>query len=174
MFSEFPSHRCKGQSRGRRLDWLAALQAVRRLTGEDTRLTLGLLLRTRAARNILDGKNLDTVGNFLTEKTNFSSVMRTLKNTADVDGRTEMSCRLQANQNSSYIRFWHASLVRHSKSAVLLDCDARGPVAGDPRLGSHSLHRQKRRGAWFRRFRHDQPTRDRIHQWFSFGKDAMI
>jgi hypothetical protein len=47
-------------------------------------------------------------------KTNFSSVMKTLENIADVDGRTEVSRRLRADQNSSYIRLWHACIVRHS------------------------------------------------------------
>src|SRR3974377_323687 len=95
-------------------------------------------------------------------KANFSSVMRTLENTAEVEGRTEASRRLGGDQNSSYIRLWHACILCESRSAALLDCHTCGRAAGDQRLGSHSLRRQKRRGAWFRRLRQDQPTRHTI------------
>src|SRR3974377_145102 len=95
-------------------------------------------------------------------KANFSSVMRTLENTADVDGRTEASRRLGGDQNSSYIRRWPPCILCEARSAALLDCHTCGRAAGDQRLGSHSLRRQKRRGAWFRRLRQDQPTRHTI------------
>jgi len=51
-------------------------------------------------------------------KTNCSSVMKTLENIADVDGKTENACRLQGDQNSSYIRLGHPRIFCDFRSAA--------------------------------------------------------